>query len=217
MLNITRFPLYRLALVFMCVALFTACAQKRQPAPENMPNLRMGVAGFTQPRTVNELLAGIAYSEQPQLNSNTLLELDMALQDTLLTNSQHSFAPLKDAYDCDRTVTAQDSKLSALEHWVAVGKCLDVDMLLVPQIIFWQERDGGDLGAQKPASVTLDMYLINTNQERLINRYHFEETQESLSSNLLEIGKFMERSGKWLTARDLAAEGMRRGVKELGL
>jgi hypothetical protein len=33
----------------------------------------------------------------------------------------------------------------------------------------------------------------------------------------LDIDKFVERSGKWLTARDLAAEGMRRGVKELGL
>ena len=66
-------------------------------------------------------------------------------------------------------------------------------------------------------AVTMDMYLVNINQERLISRYHFEETQESLTSNLLDLGKFVERSGKWLSARDLAAEGMRRGVKELGL
>ncbi len=217
MLKFNRFPLFSLVLVLMFTALLAACSQKRPPISESLPNLRLGVAGFTQPRTVNELLAGVAYSEQHQLNDNTLLQLDMALQDVLLSNSQHSFAPLPDAYACEKSVTAKNSKLSALEHWVEVGKCLDVDVLLVPQIIYWQEREGGDLGAQKPASVTLDMYLVNTNQDRLISRYHFEETQESLSSNLLEIGKFVERSGKWLTASDLAAEGMRRGVKELGL
>ena len=202
---------------FMLAAALVACSSPRPPISQSLPNLSLGVSGFTQPRTVNELLAGVAYSEQEHLSDNVLLELDMALQDTLLTESEHSFKPLSDAYACQNSVTGRGEKLSALDYWLAVGKCLDVDVLLVPQIIYWQERDGGEMGAQRPASVTLDMYMLNINQDRLISRYHFEETQESLSSNLLELGKFVERSGKWLSARDLAAEGMRRGVKELGL
>lgn len=218
--NINRHTLTRFALVLTILALaaaFAACSQPRPPISESLPNLSLGVAGFSQPRTVNELLAGVAYSEQQQLNDNVLLELDMALQDTLLTESKHSFKPLPEAYACQNSVKGRNESLSALDYWLAVGQCLDVDVLMVPQIIFWRERDGGELGAQQPASVTLDMYLININQESLISRYHFEETQESLSSNLLDIDKFVQRSGKWLTARDLAAEGMRRGVKELGL
>ena len=220
MLNNLRPLLSHLAIMFMTLMLaasLAACSKPRPPISESLPNLNLGVAGFTQPRTVNELLAGVAYSEQEVLSDNVLLELDMALQDTLLAESQHSFKSLNDAYVCQNKITEGGEKLSALDYWLAVGKCLDVDVLLVPQIIYWQERDGGEMGAQRPASVTLDMYLININQERLISRYHFEETQESLSSNLLELGKFVERSGKWLSARDLAAEGMRRGVKELGL
>lgn len=201
----------------MLLSTLAGCAKQPTPLSASMPNLNLGVAGFTQPRTVNELLAGVAYSEQQQLNDNTLLELDMALTDTLLTQSQHSFKPLSDAYACQNRITEKGEKLSAMDYWLAVGQCLEVDVLLVPQIIFWQERDGGEMGTQRPASVTLDLYLLNIHQERLINRYHFEETQESLSSNLLELGKFVERSGKWLTAPELAAEGMRRGVKELGL
>ena len=222
--NITRHILTRFLPALMILALtvalavaLTACSKPRPPISDSLPNLSLGVAGFTQPRTVNELLAGIAYSEQHQLNENVLLELDMAMQDTLLSQSQHSFKPLPDAYACQNSVKERNEKLSALDYWLAVGQCLDVDVLLVPQIIYWQERDGGDMGAQRPASVTLDMYLVNINQERLISRYHFDETQESLTSNLLDIDKFVERSGKWLSARDLAAEGMRRGVKELGL
>ncbi len=220
MTNITRHTTTHVVLM-LAILLFAAalagCSNPRPPISESLPNLTLGVAGFTQPRTVNELLAGIAYSEQHQLSDNVLLELDMALNDTLLSESQHSFKPLSEAYACQNSVTERGEKLSALNYWLAVGQCLDVDVLLVPQIIFWQERDGGEMGAQRPASVTLDMYLININQENLISRYHFDETQESLSSNLLDIGKFMDRSGKWLTAKDLAAEGMRRGVKELGL
>ena len=218
--NITRHTPTRFLLALMILALaaaLAACSKPRPPISDSLPNLSLGVAGFTQPRTVNELLAGIAYSEQHQLSDNVLLELDMALQDTLLTQSQHSFKPLPDAYACQNSIKERNEKLSALDYWLAVGQCLDVDVLLVPQIIYWQERDGGDMGAQRPASVTLDMYLVNINQERLISRYHFDETQESLTSNLLDIDKFVERSGKWLSARDLAAEGMRRGVKELGL
>ena len=212
----TKRIIFALAAIMLVTAI-AGCSKPRPNISDTMPNVLLGVAGFTQPRTVNELLAGVAYSEQPSLGDNVLLELDMTLQDTLLAESQHSFKPLTDAYACQNRIAERNEKLSALDYWLAVGQCLEVDALLVPQIIFWQERDGGEMGAQRPASLTLDLYLINIHQERLINRYHFEETQESLSSNLLELGKFVDRSGKWLTARELAAEGMRLGVKELGL
>lgn len=205
-------------LALLLAALLAGCGRRpRPPISDSLPNLSLGVVGFTQPRTVNELLAGVAYSEQNQLSDNVLLELDLALQDALLTSSEHSFKPMTLAYDCQNAVTVRGESLSSLDYWLAVGQCLDVDVLLVPQIIYWQEREGSEMGALKPASVTLDMYLININQNSLISRYHFEETQESLSDNLLNLGKFVDRSGKWITASELAGEGMYRGIKELGL
>ncbi len=217
MLKLNRLVLVAL-LALLIAALLAGCSRRpRPPISDTLPNLNLGVAGFTQPRTVNELLAGVGYSEQNLLSDNVLLELDMALQDTLLTSSEHSFKPISYAYDCQNLVTARNEKTSALDYWLAVGQCLDVDVLLVPQVIFWQDREGTEMGAVKPASVTLDMYLVNINQNRLISRAHFEETQESLSDNLLNLGKFMDRSGKWITARELAEEGMLRGIKELGL
>ena len=80
---------------FMLAAALVACSSPRPPISQSLPNLSLGVSGFTQPRTVNELLAGVAYSEQEHLSDNVLLELDMALQDTLLTESEHSFKPLR--------------------------------------------------------------------------------------------------------------------------
>jgi hypothetical protein len=53
--------------------------------------------------------------------------------------------------------------------------------------------------------------------QSLVSRYHFEETQQTLADNLLEFSKFVERKGKWITAEDLAREGLYQGIKELGL
>ena len=81
----------------------------------------------------------------------------------------------------------------------------------------WRERDGSAIGAAKPAKVVMDIYVVDVRNEALISRSHFDETQSALSSNLLEADKFFKRGGKWITAHDLAQEGMEKAVKELGL
>ncbi|GHV55345.1 hypothetical protein FACS1894206_09640 [Deltaproteobacteria bacterium] len=51
----------------------------------------------------------------------------------------------------------------------------------------------------------------------LTSRSHFDETQAALADNLLDAGKFFARGGKWITATELAREGMVKAVKDLGL
>ena len=95
---------------------------------------------------------------------------------------------------------------------------MKVDILIVPQVVDWTPREGGDIGAFQPAGVNMDFYTVRTNiEEPSISRFHFEETQESLSENLLHIKKWFERKGQWITATQLAQEGMRQAITELGL
>jgi hypothetical protein len=57
---------------------------------------------------------------------------------------------------------------------------------------------------------------VDVKGEALAGRFHFDETQRSLTENLLEAGKFVKRGGKWITAAN-CRRGHRKGVEELGL
>ena len=94
-----------------------------------------------------------------------------------------------------------------------MGRCLPADYLLVPQVLRWKEFEGGG----NPASVVLDLYLIDVKNERLVSRFHFDETQKALTDNLLDIGKYMRRKGEWVNADVLAKEGIEAGLREMGL
>ena len=51
----------------------------------------------------------------------------------------------------------------------------------------------------------------------LIKQFHFDETQQSLATNILDARKFVSRNGRWLSAMELAQEGLTKGLAELGL
>jgi hypothetical protein len=43
----------------------------------------------------------------------------------------------------------------------------------------------------------------------------FDESQQALSQNVLGIGKFFKRGGKWVTSEDLSNEGIEAGLNYL--
>ena len=84
------------------------------------------------------------------------------------------------------------------------------------------------MGVTTPASVNMDIFLLDTRDAAartlpgggelpVVQRSHYAETQEALTSNLLGIGDFFKRKGKWVTAEDLCGEGMDKAILELGL
>ncbi len=201
----------------LCISLLTACYRPSQgPAP--LPELNIGVAGFTQPTTTGELLAGYIPDNQGHIDTEMLRTLDAELA-TVLQTAQRNVTPSEQGRLCQATTSTslQDTPVSAFEYWLQVGRCMNVDYLLIPQIIHWQERKGESMTASGPAGVNINLFLLDVEGESMISRYQFEETQQSLAENLLGFSKFMERKGKWITARDLAREGLSQGIKELGL
>ena len=108
-------------------------------------------------------------------------------------------------------------KRPALEYWVEIGAAHNVDLLIVPQILTFRERQGSEYGVKESASVMLDFFLIDVREGILVYRYFFDEEQVGLAENLLEIGTFFSRGGVWLTTDQLAQEGMTNVIKEFGL
>lgn len=194
------------------------CSKPKKASPTPLPEVSIAVARFTQPRSMDDLLAGIMFSEQPFVGNKVLLELDKNMQKTLTQSSDRKFINIASSYSCQvKTAKISKKEKTALDYWIQVGACLDADMILVPQVTEWRELEGSGIGAETPASVTMDFYLIDVKRQQLAGRYHFEETQQHLTDNLLNINKFVKRGGKWVDAQTLASEGMRQAVEELGL
>ena len=73
------------------------------------------------------------------------------------------------------------------------------------------ERRGGNLAVERPAGVSFHIHLFD--RDNVLKRvYVYEETQQALSENVLGIGKFLRRKARWVTARELAEEGISNGL-----
>ena len=210
------------ALMVLLIAALTltvmGCSKPAQ-GPEPLPEINIGVAKFTQPTQTWQLLAGYIPDNQHPVEAKVLSDLDISFADQLNTKTNRVFSGSGSNVRCQEITLTKHKETpgTALGFWSNVGLCMNVDYLLVPQLLDMQMRSGGELGTDVPASVKLDFYLLDVKNNRLISRSHFEETQESLSTNILAMNKWLKRKGKWITAQQLAEEGMSEAIQELGL
>ncbi len=200
----------------LAVLLVAGCASREPERPVPAP-VSLAAAEFTQPTHVSQLLAGYVPDQRGKALPEDLLWLDATLL-KLLRQSERTVAGNNAVRACQEKMLAQDSSFSgsALDYWVETGRCAGVEYLLVPQLFDWRPRKGGGAGVMQPARVMFDLYVVNVRGSSLVSRYHFEETQSSLLENLLDADRFFERGGRWLTARELAEEGLQEGLEELG-
>lgn len=201
-----------------CLALL-ACAPKA-PTPLLKPEEGvLAVAGFGQPSQRWEFLSDYQPEHPVRLPPELLAELDKTLQDLLADKPGWIILGPEVIRQCQEMVLAgmNAEVVSGLRYWLEVGRCVPADYLLVPQILEWRERDGGEWGVHEPAKVVLELTLLDIGNQRIFHRYHFRESQRSLSENLLKAHQFFRRGGKWLTAQELLQDGLREGLQEMGL
>ena len=210
-------PRLLLALLVLCCGLVTAC-QKAPKAPAvPLPDVRVGVVGAIQPMGTSDLLAGFIPEGRGLASPEALDAFNTELMALLGKESRRNFVFIPAGIGVDPTNTSVRD-LSALRHWVAVGREKGVDLLIVPQILNWHERDGGKAGVVTPAEIDINFYLIDTRDGgNLLQRSHTRERQQGLANNLLEIDSFLKRGGRWLTAGELAHEAMLKMSREFGL
>ena len=104
--------------------------------------------------------------------------------------------------------SANQTTVAAKKALADKGRENDADMVLVGFVYRFRERLGHGYGAESPASVDFGMHLIRVTDSRLIWSAHFDETQKSLGDNLFNLGSFLSRGGRWITAEELALSGL---------
>lgn len=218
-----RFRLTNMALLALCLALFSlGCT--RQPRttadiPRSLsPSYSIAVAPFTQPISTSQLIMGEIPKDQGRIAPEMLPSLDRALRDVLLTETKRHYTFVPRHMPLPDKMRYHDSNQpQALSAWAAFAKGLKTDLLLVPQVLNWHQREGSRAGVTRPAHVRVEFFLINAQQGTILDRSVYDVEQTSLTSNLLEIGEFFKRQAGWATADELAREGMVKAVKDMTL
>lgn len=189
-----------IALLF--VMLNSACVQ--QAAPPETDTLPKTV------RSIAVLPAGVMIESGVKPSPQTLKALEMgvvALEQTVAEAlSANPKVRLLSADEVE--VHAKSYSASPLAQALAVGKALRAEAVMLWGLARYQERSGGDYGAQTPASVSFQYRLIHTESGQTLCAASFEETQQSATDNLLAINTLAKRGFKWVPAAVLLQEGV---------
>jgi hypothetical protein len=96
-----------------------------------------------------------------------------------------------------------------------IGELVYADAVLTGRVLRYRERVGSELGVKSPASVAFTLDLIDVQRGDVIWSARFDETQKGLTENILSLGDIRERGIRWLTAEQLAQDGVRKMVNQL--
>jgi len=112
-----------------------------------------------------------------------------------------------------RQVSATSLKNPRRQILRDVGNELGAEGIVVGYLYRFRERIGESFSVEQPASVAFEIHLIRVEDGALVWRGAFDRTQGSLMENLLQISYFFREKGRWVTAEELAAEGVKEVLK----
>ena len=116
--------------------------------------------------------------------------------------------PLEKVTAVYNRVAAEALKKPLLAVLKKVGAELKADAIAVGYVYRFTERVGYDFSAEHPASVAFEIHLLNVKDGSTIWRGVFDKTQKSLMENVFQASSFFKGGGKWLTASQLAKQGI---------
>lgn len=207
-------------LILACVLILPACQKRSAPLADKTSavpyDVIVGVACFNQPLTTSELIQGSLPEKQGRIPADVLPQLDSMLRNDLAA-TKRLYTWLPDRAEVPDSTYHESGTPQALPHWTAYGRQYSIDLLLVPQVINWHQREGSGAGVTHSAHVRVEFFLLDVKHGRVLRRSFFEEKQVGLVDNILSVGDFLKRKGAWVTAEDLTREGIVKALKELGL
>jgi len=213
---------YLFVLCLLTLVLGAGCKRRApQDAGASCPpaEIQFAVAPFTNPTADYQLLAGYLPDDAATIPVGDLAKLDSLLADAMASECNVTVRPASVVAKClpAKMETGEMNRMGTLKYWQSVGQCARAQFLIIPQVITLRERVGSAAGVEKPAKVNMSVFVMNVETGGVQNYAHFEEEQRTLMDNVLEANKFLERKGRWLTALELAKEGLAKCVEELKL
>ncbi len=95
-----------------------------------------------------------------------------------------------------------------------LGRRLNASHVMVGNVWRYREREGTSFSVQTPASIAFSLYLVDVRSGTPVWEASYDETQKSLSENLLDAPEFFRRGAKWLTVEELARSGLGKALED---
>ncbi len=101
------------------------------------------------------------------------------------------------------------------QNAIQLGHDVSADGVIYGTVERYKERVGMDYSAASPASVSFSLKLVDLKSKQIVWTAKFAKTQAALSQNLFDLANFVQRSGRWVRAHEIAQEGVKEAVADL--
>ena len=116
--------------------------------------------------------------------------------------------PLDQAQAVVEGMDPETIRLDPLGVAAQIGRELGLYAVVIGGVYRFEQRQGSALGVESPASTAFDAHLIAVADKKVIWSGRFDETQHSLSENVLKISSFLRGGAQWVTVERWAAIGV---------
>ena len=101
------------------------------------------------------------------------------------------------------------------QNALKLGHDVSADGVIYGTVEKYQERVGMDYSAASPASVSFSLKFVDLKSQQVVWTAKFAKSQAALSQNLFDLANFVQRSGRWVRAHEIAQEGVKEAVADL--
>ncbi len=143
-----------------------------------------------------------------EISSSAKLYLNRLLNEKMEAMGRFKLLPQEKVEEAVSQSDRREFDLNPMRSSIKLGRSLDADFIFVGFLFRFEQRIGSSIGVDKPASVGFDVHLVRLKDAKIVWTGKFDETQKSLSENLLKMGSFVRRKASWLTAEELSSVGM---------
>lgn len=137
------------------------------------------------------------------------------LEAALEKEGKWNITPMGKTANILRGIIASNQTLDFPQALRLVGERLAVEAVLVCYLYRWDERQGVWYAARRPAAAAFELYLYQVSDGALVWRGVFDHTQQALTDNLLDIGRFFKNGFRWLSVEELARDGVAELIADL--
>lgn len=101
------------------------------------------------------------------------------------------------------------------QNALELGHQVSADGVLYGKVERYKERVGLAYASAEPASVTFELKFVDIKSKQVVWTARFAKSQKALSQNIFNLVNFVQTSGRWVRANEIAQQGVQQAVADL--
>lgn len=101
------------------------------------------------------------------------------------------------------------------QNALELGHQVSADGVIYGKVERYKERVGLAYASAEPASVTFELKFVDIKSKQVVWTARFAKSQKALSQNIFNLVNFVQTSGRWVRANEIAQEGVQQAVADL--